>query len=278
MNAAQHERLRDTLARYPKSSTSYLAELLNTSPSTVRAVRRRLSPNGEPVPVISSALIKEALRKRYPPPEFAFFEEVRNRTGYATGVEAPRERYADAIALGLFPSAGLPLIGFEVKVSRADWLRELKDATKANAVQRYCDRWYVVAPAGTVRRDELPKGWGCLDAMWAETPQAAFLPLDSEHALERQPRTIELREKASAPMLQAVDLDRAFVASLVRKIHSGGLRSERVREALEGFKTLMVDGTTHLHVHHVERALRDMEPREPSALEYATTFPKAEEQ
>ena len=59
------------------------------------------------------------LALRYAPPAYAFFEEVRAQTGYAAGGSA------DGLALSLWPSRGIELHGFEVKVSRSDWLREL---------------------------------------------------------------------------------------------------------------------------------------------------------
>lgn len=54
------------------------------------------------------------------------------------------------------------LHGHEIKVSRSDWLRELADPTKADAWKRYCDRWWLVAPPGVGRPEELPDGWGLL--------------------------------------------------------------------------------------------------------------------
>lgn len=55
------------------------------------------------------------------------------------------------------------LHGHEVKVSRGDWLRELQDPSKAAAWSRYCDRWWLVAPSGVARPDELPAGWGLME-------------------------------------------------------------------------------------------------------------------
>ena len=52
------------------------------------------------------------------------------------------------------------LHGFEVKVSRSDWLRELADPTKADAWKRFCDQWWLVCPPEVARADELPSGWG----------------------------------------------------------------------------------------------------------------------
>lgn len=52
--------------------------------------------------------------------------------------------------------------GFEVKVSRADWLTELSDPEKALAWSRYCHYFWLVAADKTIVRDDLPPGWGLL--------------------------------------------------------------------------------------------------------------------
>jgi hypothetical protein len=56
-----------------------------------------------------------------------------------------------------------PVSGFEIKSSRSDWLTELRDATKAEAFKRYCDRWWLaVSDRRIVHDGELPNGWGLL--------------------------------------------------------------------------------------------------------------------
>ena len=90
-------------------------------------------------------------------PRFAFGEHVKSGAGF----DSPR--IADFMAIDLWPSSGNLLHGFEVKVSRPDWLRELADPTKAEAFRRYVDRWWlVVADAAIVRTGELPAGWGLM--------------------------------------------------------------------------------------------------------------------
>lgn len=54
------------------------------------------------------------------------------------------------------------LHGHEVKVSRSDWLTELRDPTKADVWRRYCDRWWLVAARGVAKPDEMPAGWGLI--------------------------------------------------------------------------------------------------------------------
>lgn len=110
----------------------------------------------------TTADVMQLLRTRFEMPEYALLENVANGVGLkANG----RRRFADALAIEQFGRAGHHLHGFEVKVSRADWLRELKDDSKADSVFRYCDFWWVVVgdPA-IVKDDELPDGWGLLYA------------------------------------------------------------------------------------------------------------------
>lgn len=62
------------------------------------------------------------------------------------------------------PPMHFPVIGFEVKVSRGDWLRELRDLSKSEAWKMYCTHFYVVAPKDVVKPEELPTGWGLIIA------------------------------------------------------------------------------------------------------------------
>lgn len=72
-------------------------------------------------------------------------------------------RTADFIAMDLWPSKGLCLHGHEVKVSRADWLTELKHPEKAGEFIPFMDYWWlVVSDAKIVRPGELPEGWGLM--------------------------------------------------------------------------------------------------------------------
>ena len=69
---------------------------------------------------------------------------------------------ADFIAIDKY-GASQALIGHEVKVSRSDWLTELRDLSKAERIKRFCTYWYlVVSDASIVRTEELPEGWGLM--------------------------------------------------------------------------------------------------------------------
>lgn len=100
--------------------------------------------------------IYDAMQVRYAPPEWILAFEVRNKTGFTRG----QVRYADAVAINTYPSRGHELHGFEFKMSRSDWLYELNDGVKAEAICAYCDRWWIVAPKEVAKPEEIPKSWG----------------------------------------------------------------------------------------------------------------------
>jgi hypothetical protein len=88
--------------------------------------------------------------------QHAVLFEVRNATGFDAS------RSIDAVTMSLWPSLGLELAGMEIKISRSDWLRELKDPAKASTTFEYFDRWYLVAPREVAQMDEIPGPWGWL--------------------------------------------------------------------------------------------------------------------
>ena len=109
-----------------------------------------------------------ALRRRYSESHgngdrWAFATHVRCGAGFGPQWGAGQLRTADAVAMDLWPSKGLEIHGHEVKVSRSDWLAELKQPDKCEPVKRYCDRWWlVVADRAIVKGGELPEGWGLM--------------------------------------------------------------------------------------------------------------------
>lgn len=73
-----------------------------------------------------------------------------------------KNRIVDFVAGDKWNST-LALHGHEVKVSRSDWLTELRDPSKAESFKRYMHYWWLVVPdASIVKPGELPEGWGLL--------------------------------------------------------------------------------------------------------------------
>lgn len=98
-----------------------------------------------------------------PPGKPAAFAVAPQVESASDGKRNKTVRYADAIACSLWRSRGFWLQGFEIKVSKSDWKRELKDPAKAEEIARFCRHWWVVAPPGIVDVDELPLSWGLLE-------------------------------------------------------------------------------------------------------------------
>lgn len=75
------------------------------------------------------------------------------------------KRRADAIVIGNWGSTGRLVHGMEIKVSRSDWLRELKQTEKADPWIARCDRWWLVtADDKMAKPEEIPHLWGWMCA------------------------------------------------------------------------------------------------------------------
>lgn len=95
------------------------------------------------------------LQGTFSEPGYITLEEVRDATGF------DGNRTADAMAISLYRSRGKALWGFEFKVSRSDWLHELKQPEKSESILRYCNYWALVVPnKDIVKPGELPPTWG----------------------------------------------------------------------------------------------------------------------
>lgn len=108
--------------------------------------------------------VLDALRVRYGQRygngyRWAYAEHVKSETGFALNA---RLRIADAIAVDCWSSKGMEIHGHEVKVSRSDWLTELRDPEKAEAFRPYVNRWWLVVPDVQIVKGDLPNGWGLM--------------------------------------------------------------------------------------------------------------------
>lgn len=69
----------------------------------------------------------------------------------------------DAIYVGFTTTSGRILVGHELKVSRADWVKELTTPGKSDGWADQCHQWYLVVGDPEIVRDgELPAGWGLM--------------------------------------------------------------------------------------------------------------------
>lgn len=186
----------------------------------------------------TEAEVITALATKFASPEWAFFEHVRNGTGYARRTT----RTADALAMSLWPSRGLELHGFEVKVSRADWLREKNEPEKAEDFFSVCDRWWLAVSDPTiVGFGELPPTWGLL-----------------------VPKGGKLVVKTEAPKLEAKPLDRLMLAAILRKatenVTPNSIVSQRIEEGVKAGTQNAATGA-EWELGQAKRTLAELEQR-----------------
>jgi hypothetical protein len=154
---------------------------------------------------MTTAEVLKLIRKRYSGSEYALMEEVRNGAGFNAN------RSADAIVMNLWPSRGLEVIGMEVKTSRYDWMKELKSPAKAEAFVKYCDRWYLVAGDDTiVKKEELPSTWGLMIVKGGR-----------------------LLTVVDAPKLQPIQMDKGFIACLLRRATEGLIHPDDIEDRIK---------------------------------------------
>lgn len=107
---------------------------------------------------MSELQMYERLKALFPPNEYAMMPQVRNGTGYTKAT-----RTADAVAISLWPSRGIDMIGFEFKSSRSDVMKELSSPEKSDEIGKHCAFWWlVVSDQKLISKDELPSAWGLI--------------------------------------------------------------------------------------------------------------------
>ena len=107
-----------------------------------------------------SGLLFNMLKARHPNTggQWALVGEMGKGTGARAG------GWIDAAAFNLWPSNHYRRIAYEIKVARNDFMRELDDPKKRAYAEDYFHESWFVAPPGIIKEEELPEGWGLLQA------------------------------------------------------------------------------------------------------------------
>lgn len=136
---------------------------------------------------MNAKVITELLKIKHEGPQWARFVELNEGTGGRIG------RRIDFYAMNVWPSNGYHRIAYEIKLTRADFAREIGDPSKREFAEKAANECYFVAPAGMIQPDELPEWWGLYEATKGG-----------------------LRRKVIAKQRKIDDPPLAFVASLAR--------------------------------------------------------------
>lgn len=160
-----------------------------------------------PASAITTPQLESLLREKYQRDRYALFFDVPD----AVSIDARRR--IDAVAIGIWHSVGRQVEAFELKVSRSDWLRELKQVNKADPFIAICDRfWLVTGDAKVARMEEIPACWGWMTA--------------TKHGLRVQRPAQKLpTDKANMPW--------AFTVGLLRKLQDALISSPDVVAEIE---------------------------------------------
>lgn len=148
---------------------------------------------------MTSEYIKKLLKERYRDfRQWIYFEECPVGTG------AVGSRFMDAYVIAAWPSAKNLRIAFEIKISRQDFLAEIKNPAKRRAALFFSNQFYFVAPKGLINPEEIP-------------PECGLIEADEKG----------LRVKIESPSRESIRPTWNFVATLLRKMatdHACGVK------------------------------------------------------
>lgn len=161
-----------------------------------------------------------------------------------------QERRCDAVAIGMWGSTGHLIHGFEVKVSRGDWLRELRSVKKADPFIEQCDRWWLVTgDAAIAKPDEIPEAWGWMTAtrngLRIQRP-AKPLPQD-EHRIRRlwafamirkaaEPKGIDSQQYQAMLAKERARIERDAQDRIDREVARAAPHYEELKKQVEDFE------------------------------------------
>ncbi len=91
--------------------------------------------------------------------EWLFFRELKLGTGRRNG----SLQRLDAFALNTLPHTAMKRVCYEVKLSRADFLVEMRNPLKRRVGMRYSNEFYFVTPAAMVTPAEIPAECGLIE-------------------------------------------------------------------------------------------------------------------
>lgn len=148
------------LGRFKNRRHGVTGMTVKTAKEVRQRLRARFSKHNDAVPMPEHVVLFEV-----PVDGVRRFTGV-NDAGVPWAHEQPVRRRIDAVAVGMWRGTNHLIHGFEIKVSRADLLAELKDPDKAAPAIALVDRWWLVLGDAKILKDtdEVPSGWGVMVA------------------------------------------------------------------------------------------------------------------
>lgn len=168
--------------------------------------------------------VLRCLRNRFSAPEWAFAAELSLVPGFIRG------RRADAVALNCWSSGkwGLSFLGFEIKVSRGDFLHELKHPAKRLETYPDVDGIFFATPKGLVDRAEIPSNCGLIECWTKDNVTSTRIqryPDGFQTAMDH------MSHNASANLHLAPKVSRAVAVAVIRGFDPDRINEDSRRDA-----------------------------------------------
>lgn len=159
--------------------------------------------------------ILEALMKQYTnygrDEKFAVFPELRLSTGYKNNGNTSAEQRIDLFVMGLWPSSNFEKVSIEIKVTRSDFLSEMKKPLKRRPALSVSNKFYFATPKNLLKIEEIPVECGLMEIWESEKAECrTFVRKDNKY--------INIQKTIPAPWRDYAHPTWGFIASLARRI------------------------------------------------------------
>ena len=175
--------------------------------------------------IYTSEVLTEGVRLcKHNKSEWIVIPELRLGTGFI----GDSEQRIDLFAFHEWPSHNNKTISYEMKISRGDFLRELRLSEKRKPALRKSTRFYFVTPPDLVKKKENPEECGLIEIFY--NPEGV---VDSFNCKRYPSEKVQLKykyisyEKVVAPKLKREGASWNFVAGLVRRTKNDFLQQEK---------------------------------------------------
>jgi len=145
--------------------------------------------------------------------EWLFLRELRIGTGH----RHHEMQRLDAFALNCLPHLGMKRVCYELKMSRADFLGEVRRPLKRRIGMRFSNEFYFVTPVGMLSHEEIPTDCGLVEIGQANTEESKRLVRRHDGFFSLHPETgVFCTVTIPAPWRDTPGPTWQFVAAMLR--------------------------------------------------------------
>ena len=135
---------------------------------------------------ITAVDIKACLHERHTKAEFGVYRSIGIDELHITN--GRDDRFIDFWAIDCWQSKQFNKTAYEIKVSRSDWLSEMRKPQKRRLALFVSNLFYFIAPRGVIKVEELPVEAGLIEVSWTDN-QREIDNYDKEMSLPNDKRS-----------------------------------------------------------------------------------------